>query len=117
MTFNPDRSKQTQEIIFSRKFKKATHPPLLFNNNNDSQVNTKKHLGVILDVKFTFEEHLKNAFNKTNKTIGQCVKSVQIRSYFWSVFSCIQSEYRKIRIRNNSVFGHFLRSRTFTEAL
>ena len=24
-----------------------------------------------------------------------CVNSVQIRSYFWSVFSCIQSKYRK----------------------
>ena len=34
---------------------------------------------------------------------AHCVKSVQIRSYFWSVFSCI-------RTRNNSVFGHFLRS-------
>ena len=43
------------------------------------------------------------------KTIFHCVKIVQIRSYFWSVFSCIQSEYRKIRIRNNSVFGNFLR--------
>ena len=33
-----------------------------------------------------------------------CVKSVQIRSYFWwSVFSCT-------RTRNNSVFGHFSRS-------
>ena len=49
-----------------------------------------------------------------------CVKSVQIRSYFWSVFSCIlteygellriQFEYRKIRTRKNSVFGHFSRS-------
>ena len=39
-----------------------------------------------------------------------CVKSVQIRSLFWSVFSCIQSEYRKIRNRKNSVFGHFSRS-------
>ena len=36
-----------------------------------------------------------------------CVKSVQIQSFFWSVFSCIQSEYRKIRIRKNSIFGHF----------
>ena len=35
------------------------------------------------------------------------VKSVQIRSYFLSVFSCIRAEYRKIRTRNNSVFGHF----------
>ena len=34
-----------------------------------------------------------------------CVKNVQIRSYFWSVFSW--TEYRKIRTRNNSVFRHF----------
>ena len=43
--------------------------------------------------------------------------SVQIRSYFWSVFFCIyevnlciQYKYRKILTRNNSVFGHFSRS-------
>ena len=70
MTFNPDLSKQAEEIIFSRKLKKVTHHPLLSNNNNDSQVNSQTHLGVILDVKLTFEEHLKNVFNKTNKTIG-----------------------------------------------
>ena len=50
---------------------------------------------------------------------NHCVKSVQVQSYFWSVFSCIQTEYvdslrlriqsqyRKIRTRINSVFGHF----------
>ena len=32
-----------------------------------------------------------------------CVKSVQIRSFFLSVFSCIQT-------RKNPVFGHFSRS-------
>ena len=32
-----------------------------------------------------------------------CSKSVQIRSFFWS-------EYRKIRSRKNSVFGHLSRS-------
>ena len=42
--------------------------------------------------------------------IHHCVKSVQIRSYFWSVFSCIWTEYRKIRTRNNFVFGHISRS-------
>ena len=51
-----------------------------------------------------------------------CVKSVQIRSFFWSLFSCIhteygnlrsiQSEYRELRTRKNSVFGHFSRSGT-----
>ena len=29
MKFNPDRCKQAQEVIFSRKIKKVTHPPLL----------------------------------------------------------------------------------------
>ena len=38
------------------------------------------------------------------------VKNVQIRRFFWFVFSCIQSEYRKARTRKNSVFGHFSRS-------
>ena len=52
--FNPYRSNQGQEIIFSRKLKKATYSPLLFNNNNVSQVNSHKDLGVILDVKATF---------------------------------------------------------------
>ena len=42
-----------------------------------------------------------------------CVKSVQIWSYLWSVFSCIQYKYRKIWTRNKSVFGHFSRSGVF----
>ena len=48
------------------------------------------------------------------------VKSIQMRSFFWSVFSRsglnteiyavnlgIQFEYGKIETRKNSVFGHF----------
>ena len=38
------------------------------------------------------------------------MKCVQIRSYFWSIFFCIQSEYRKIRTWSNSVFVHFSRN-------
>ena len=44
-----------------------------------------------------------------------CVKGVQIRSYLSSVFSCIQYKYRKIQARNNSVFGHLLRSELFLD--
>ena len=51
MSFNPDPSKQAQEVIFSRKSKRSTHPPLVFNNNNVSQTYSQKHLGVILDFK------------------------------------------------------------------
>ena len=42
--------------------------------------------------------------------VHQCVKSVQIRSFFSSVFSYIQHQYRKAWTSKNSVFGHFSRS-------
>ena len=38
----------------------------------------------------------------------KCPESVQC--YFWSMFSCIRTECRKIRNRNNSIFGRFSRS-------
>ena len=40
----------------------------------------------------------------------RCLKCVQIRSLFWSLFSRIQCECGKIRTRKNPVFGHFSRS-------
>ena len=46
--------------------------------------------------------------------LKHCVKSSQIRSFFRSVFSRIRTEYRKIRTRKNSVFGHFLYSEADT---
>ena len=56
-------------------------------------------------------------WNLNSITAHNYVKSVQKRSYFWSVFSevnlRIQSEYRKIRTRTNSVFGHFSRSDSY----
>ena len=38
------------------------------------------------------------------------MKSVQLRSYFRSVFSHIRTEYGEIRTRKNAVFGHFSQS-------
>ena len=70
MTFNPDPSKQAQEVIFSRKTKKEYHLPLAFNNNNVSETNSQKYLGVVLDNRLSFENHLKMILNKLNKTIG-----------------------------------------------
>ena len=44
-----------------------------------------------------------------------CVKSVQMRRFFLSVFSYIRTEYWKIRARKNSVHGHFPRSDGFKD--
>ena len=69
-SFNPDPCKQAQEVIFSRKLKKVTHPPLVFNNANVSQCKSQKHLGIILDPKLTFDDHYKAVLSKTNRTTG-----------------------------------------------
>ena len=74
MSFNPDPSKQAQEVIFSRKTKKEYHPPLAFNNNNVLETNSQKYLGVVLDNHLSFEDHLKMILNKVNKTIGLLCK-------------------------------------------
>ena len=70
MSFNPESSKQAQEVIFSRKSKGPTHPPLVFNNNNVSQSFSQKHLSVILDFKLIFEDRLQNMLAQINKTVG-----------------------------------------------
>ena len=70
MIFNPDASKQAQEVIFSRKLKKNSHPPLVFSNAIVSQTNSQKHLGVTLDLKLTFEEHLLDVFKTVDRTVG-----------------------------------------------
>ena len=70
MSFNPDPSKQAQEVIFSRKIKKEYHPSLAFNNNNLLETNSQKHLDVVPDNRLSFENHLKMILNKVNKTIG-----------------------------------------------
>ena len=70
MSFNPDPNKQAQEVIFSRKTKKLNHPPLTFSKSTVIQSTYQKHLGVILDVSLSFDEHLISVQSKTNKTIG-----------------------------------------------
>ena len=70
MSFNPDPSKQVQEVIFSPKIQKTCHPSIYFNNKSVKQVPSQKHLGLILDNKLNFQEHLQNILNKVNKTIG-----------------------------------------------
>ena len=70
MNFNPNPTKQAQEVIFSRKAKEIYHPPLVFNNISVSQLSSQKQLGVILGFKLIFDEHLKMESSKINKTLG-----------------------------------------------
>ena len=64
MIFKPDLSKQAQEVIFSRKIKKLLYPTLLFDNIYLSNSLFQKHLGLTLDRKLNFPEHIKSITKK-----------------------------------------------------
>ena len=56
------------------------------------------------------EVYLNGSHMPRSQNTDYCVKSIQIRSFFLSVFYRIRTEYGKIRTRKNSVYGHFSRS-------
>ena len=70
MNFNPDSFKQAQEVLFSRKIKSQNHRCLHFNNNPVNQIPLQKHLGMYLNPKLDFLEHLKNIQTKVSKSIA-----------------------------------------------
>ena len=70
MIFNLDLTKQAQEVIFSRKLSKSVHPNITFNNSQVSQTESQKQLGLILDNKLNFNEHLEGVLDKISKTMG-----------------------------------------------
>ena len=49
MSFNPDPSKQAQELLFSNKVTKTNHPNIIFNGNTVQKSAKLKQLGLILD--------------------------------------------------------------------
>ena len=70
MSFNPDVSKQAQEVIFSKKIQKLFHPTVLFNNIPVQRSTVQKHLGVYLDEKLNFNTHITEKIGKASKGIG-----------------------------------------------
>ena len=74
MNFNPDTTKQAQEVIFSRKLRKTVYPPLLFNNASVTQTSSQKQLRIVLDNQLKFDNHIKMPLRKISKTIGLLYK-------------------------------------------
>ena len=70
MNFNPDLSKQAQEVIFSRKTVKGSHPSITFNTVPVSRTACQKHLGLDLDEKLNFHDHINAKTLKANQGIG-----------------------------------------------
>ena len=70
MLFNPDPSKQAIEICFSHKRENKNYPSLMFNDTKVQLATNQKHLGLILDSRLDFNEHIDYKINKCNKIIG-----------------------------------------------
>ena len=110
MNFNPDPIKQAQEVLFSRKLPKESHPNLFFNNSDVSQTNSKKHLGAVLDSKLTFHDHLDTVFTKVRKTIGLLRKlnNISPRAALGTIF--------KTFVRPHLDYGDVLYDQAFNSA-
>ena len=70
MSFNPEVTKQTQEVVFSCKSQKVTHPTAYFNNYPVKRDSSQKHLGIHLDEKLDFINHIQEKISKANKGVG-----------------------------------------------
>ena len=70
MLFNPDPTKQAGEFCFSHKYNNVSDQPLTFNNNQIQSAPSHKHLGLVLDCKLDFNQHINHKINRYNKVIG-----------------------------------------------
>ena len=66
----PDPRKPAQEVLFSRKKKTQIHPTISFNNIQVETASDHKHLGVLLDQKLNFKQHIDTTILKINKCIS-----------------------------------------------
>ena len=81
MLFNPDITKEVQEIFFYQKENNKSHPSLYFNNAWIQRKSVQKHLGLILDKKFSFLEHINVNLKKAKVGFNRMRKlSVLLRS-------------------------------------
>ena len=63
-------ARSQQEVIFSRKTKKTNYLSLIFSKSTVIQTTSHKHVELILDSSFSFDEYLISVQGKTNKSVG-----------------------------------------------
>ena len=70
MKFNPDISKQAIEVVFSSKYNKGDHPLLSFNEIPVAREESTKHIGMVLDSKLSFRQHILEGIEKAKKGLS-----------------------------------------------
>ena len=67
MVFNPDSSKQDQGVLFSNKDTKTNHPSVIFNGDTVQKSANQKQLGLLLDEKLAFNDHITSKVTPVNQ--------------------------------------------------
>ena len=111
MSFNPDRNKQAQEFIFSRKLRKVFHPNLSFNDQPIERSVAHKHLGLTLDEKLSFTNCINDKINKTLKGVGLLRKLSMLLPW-----QCLLTIYKSF-IRLHLDYGNVIYDQPLNESL
>ena len=69
MTFNPDLSKQAQEVIFSAKAVKISYPSITFNIVSVAHTTCQKHFGLHLVEKLSLYDYINANISKEIKKL------------------------------------------------
>ena len=105
MQFNPDKTKQAVQVIFSQKKIKPVHPPIYFGNTEVTMKDEQTHLGLILDSSLTFHSHIKDKTIKANRGIGM------IR-YLSNYLTCdVLDKLYKLHVRLHLDYGDIIHHR------
>ena len=67
----------SNQVVFSRKSQKVTHPTIYFNNSPAIRSSTQKHLSIHFDEKLNVIHHIKEKISKANKALLTLYKSVK----------------------------------------
>ena len=105
MNFNPDPSKQAQELLFSHFA--ISYPSLYFNDNPVHQVKLQR---LFLDQKLSFDEHIQCILIKTHKIIGMIRKlqPIILRAALLTIY--------KSYLRPHLDYGDVIYDRAFNES-
>ena len=70
MLFNYDLYANHRDTFFSHKRDNENYPSSVVNDTKEQLAPSQKYLGLVLDFKLNFNEHIDNKINKCNKIIG-----------------------------------------------
>ena len=86
--------------------KTVPHSSITFHNNPVSLCPTQRYLGLVIDLKLTFNHHFKQILSKDNKSIGllhkfQLIPSNSSLLTIYKTFICSQLDYSDVIYNQN----------------